>query len=211
MRKTAHAPLRALVIGLSCFAALITDAREPTSFPNQRRDDSRLVPRLTGVPQLDTTPTPSGATLLPYAMPPGNYTNNASYPLLLVVTPPGKSCWALSVYVNGQLMASARDDCEYTNTSITVLVPAQSSFQINGDITATTRVTAMASGASWSQTGINFDYYSGAVSTTRSETVGTVYCTWTDYTTYWTNIYNGKTRNETQLLNAWCTDPNDRG
>lgn len=213
MRRVMATTVATLLATLPCIAPAQNIPRQPTAdsthtYRNwgrpQGTDEACNAGFVRSGGQCVALNTGAGATLLPYTMPAGTYFNSAPYPLLLTVTPPGPSCYDFSVYVDGQFMAQARDDCERSNTSVTVLVPANNSFGITG---GNTRVTALSSNATWQATGINFDYYAGATSINRVSGD----CAWTDYTTRWVNIYTGVTRQVTTQLYYQCYDNSGGG
>lgn len=123
--------------------------------------DSTGSSSLVGNPQLSAAQTSGGgtggATLLPYEIRAGWYVNRANYALQVTVTPTS-GCYDEGLYVDGQQVARTRDDCEWSFTSMTAIVPPGSSFgwnRFNG------RVTAMSSGATWEQTQVRFPIGSG--------------------------------------------------
>lgn len=176
----APSPTLTRLASLACALGLAGSALAQ-NIPRQPYADSTHTVRLQGVPKgTDWCPAgqvwsggacvalptaTSGATLLPYSMPVTEQvlTNQASYPLMLNVYPTD-GCYAMEVYVDGSLVGRTLDACEDSNTSISAIVPAGSTFQIQGYDPgpgkasrrkgASTRVTALANGAKWQDTGI---------------------------------------------------------
>jgi len=102
--------------------------------------------------------TGAGATLLPYAMPSGDYINRASYPIALsmpLVDEIGE------ITINGNVVArvdSRKGSLNaYRRQTITAIIPSGASFNIfahNG--VGRAYATALANNATWAQTGIVF-------------------------------------------------------
>ncbi len=118
--------------------------------------DHTRTQRLIGPPENPPTGSASGAagaTLLPFQMPAGSYYNDANYPLLIALSPT-QACYDIGITVAGSGVASGRDDCEFSFTTIQGIVPAKTSFTTYG--AGLGRVTALANGATWQQTSVRF-------------------------------------------------------
>jgi hypothetical protein len=86
------------------------------------------------------------------------------------------------------VVASGRDDCEHSLTSVSGVVPAKSSFSLSGN-SFVGRATALANGATWSQTGVVFGVGAPAYQTLLRQT-GTA----------WSSTIVGETSGGAQIL-----------
>lgn len=170
--KFKHAPLGAAVCAA---AALLSLCAQAQNIPRPPIVDSTHTYRIWGEPDRKekcpsgqvlsgencvALPTAtSGATLLPYnLLSERTYTNKASFPLS-VVAMPDEACYELQIVVDDQVAANTRDDCESSRTSVQAIVPAGSTFYIHssdGGIIkrSSGKVTALANGAKWQDTGV---------------------------------------------------------
>jgi hypothetical protein len=158
----------------------------------------------------------AGATLLPLTVPAGQYTNQANYPLLLQLV--GPDYCRVQLYLatpSGWVTAlDAGTTDSNTNCFGSAIVPPNTTFAF-GQAAVTAKITALANGATWADTGVSFEYpvEVGRVSKSASPSFETNYrsdCTCQEVTYDWRNNISGASVRTTKaIVNVSC--PSDHG
>lgn len=140
-----------------------------------------------------------GATALGAFYGIGQWTNTATFPLMVTTATVGGACYGYDVYWANGGQAQLKDDCEWSSASVSYMVPPGTTFKITGGPNNTTlvnTVTAMSTGATWAMTGVNglMGYTPSTVlsSVTTSNGCGG-FVTTTKYASYATYSISGPT------------------